>query len=451
MFEFFVWGVLFLCVTGVVLAYANTRDSFHPLLILLPMMAILYWYMPWSLLNNGSINAFLDLDQRVFVQTIFFVGVAALIVGCFIGGGLKRPTRSRLGRLPSVIYSPKVRTAGYVIGGLGFAGWSITIIGAGGIGTAFSQAYGMGWSDYGYIRDAQLALFPALMLLMPSMTQQKKTPGLVPAVVLFSIPWALQGLVGARRGPTFMFFATLGITWYLYRNRRPNLIKMAIGATFLGYLLMFLVTNRTSISLSSDLSGLNFHVGGVLTGSRGASESGSSGNEYVYGAGSMLNSEATGHFFWGRRYLAEILVRPIPRQLWPNKYADFGVPELEVNAGTGGKVFHETLGWNGAPGSAPGIIADLWIEFRWFAYLALYFIGWSYGRCWRNAVDKGGFWIPQYVVMIVLSLYLVMQTGEAVIFRFLILSVPIWCTSYALSRNKSPRLKQPIIRRVRAA
>ena len=449
MFEFYLWGVLFLCVTGVAFAYAGTRDSFHPLLILLPMMAVLYWYMPWSLLNNGGINSFLDMDQRVFVQTVFFVGVAALIAGCFAGGSLKRPLRSRLGRLPSVIYSPKVRTAGYVIGGLGFAGWSITIIGVGGIGSAFSQSYGAGWSDYGYIRETQLALFPALMLLMPSMTQQKRGAGLITAFVLFSIPWVIQGLLGARRGPTFMLFATLGITWYLYRNRRPNLIRMAIGAAFIGYLLMFLVTNRQAISLSSDFSGLNFHVTTILTGSSGAS--GSSGNEYVYGAGALLNSETTGHFFWGRRYLAEILVRPIPRQLWPNKYADFGVPELEKNAGTGGKVFHETLGWNGAPGSAPGITADLWIEFRWLAFPALFFIGWGYGRCWRNAVEKGGFWIPQYVVMIVLSLYLVMQTMEAVIFRFLILSVPIWCTWFILSRGMHSDLRQPALRRVRAA
>jgi hypothetical protein len=127
------------------------------------------------------------------------------------------------------------------------------------------------------------------------------------------------------------------------------------------------------------------------------------------------------------------------------------VPELEVNAGTGGKSFHETLGWNGAPGSAPGITADLWIEFRWIAFPALFFIGWGYGRCWRNAVEKGGFWIPQYVVMVVLSLYFVMQTMEAVIFRFLILSIPIWCTWFFLSRSMHANARQAALRRIRAA
>jgi hypothetical protein len=250
-----------------------------------------------------------------------------------------------------------------------------------------------------------------------------------------------------------MLFATLGMAWYLYRNRRPALFRFAISATCLGYLILFLVANRDSIYIGSSFSGLNYDVIGELTGTQGHTGSGSSGNEYVYGAGSILNAEASNHFFWGRRYLAEILVRPVPRQLWPNKYADFGVPELETNAGTGGKIFHETLGWNGAVGSAPGIVADLWIELRYGAIPAMFVIGWLYGRSWRKAIDKGGFWILQYIVAVVLSLYLVMQTMEAVIFRFLILSAPIWLTWFLINRSMKPRLlaEQLRLRRLRIA
>jgi hypothetical protein len=216
---------------------------------------------------------------------------------------------------------------------------------------------------------------------------------------------------------------------------------------------LFLAANRNSIYVGSSLTDLNYDAVGELTGTHGRTASGSSGNEYVYGAGSILNAEASNHFFWGRRYLAQILVRPVPRQWWPNKYAAFGVPELEINAGTGGQIFRETLGWRGAPGSAPGIIADLWIEFRFGAIPALAVIGWLYGRCWRKAVDKGGFWILQYIVAVVLSLYLVMQTMEAVIFRFLILSAPIWLTWYLISRSLRPRSLpgQVRVRRLRVA
>jgi hypothetical protein len=451
MFEFYLWGVLIICIIGLLVALGITRDCFHPLMILLPMIVTSYWYIPWSLAKSGSLDSFLDFEQRDFVQTIYFFGVVALILGCFAGGGLRQTSFARTDRLTSALLSPTLRSAGYIVGALAFAGWCVTIVGVGGLSQAFGAAYGGGWSDYGILRDSQLALFPAMMMLMPTFVNKKSGPGLKAVILLFALPSFMQGLLGARRGPTFMLFATLGMAWYLYRNRRPALFRMVVASTCLGYLILFLVANRDSIYLGSSLTGFNYDVVGELTGTTGRTESGSSGNEYVYGAGSILNSEATNHFFWGRRYLAEILVRPIPRQLWPTKYADFGVPEVEVNAGTGGKVFRESLGWKGAPGSAPGIIADLWIEFRYGAIPAMALIGWLYGLSWRKAIEKGGFWILQYIVAVVLSLYLVMQTMEAVIFRFLILSAPIWLTWYLISRNSRSVPGQVRVRRLRVA
>jgi hypothetical protein len=85
--------------------------------------------------------------------------------------------------------------------------------------------------------------------------------------------------------------------------------------------------------------------------------------------------------------------------------------------------------WRSAP-----IIADLWLEFRWFAIPALWCIGRYYGFVWRKTYSHGGPWVAQYIVMAALSIYLVMQTMEAVIFRFLLMSVPIWTTWYAAQR-----------------
>jgi hypothetical protein len=149
------------------------------------------------------------------------------------------------------------------------------------------------------------------------------------------------------------------------------------------------------------------------------------GNEYIYGGGSMLSAIHRDHYFWMRRYLAQIMVRPIPSAVWPTKYEDFGVPELLHNAGTGEGI-GDALGWVGAIGSAPGIVADLWVEIWWFAIAAMALLGWSYGIIWKRAVQRGGPWASQYVIISALSIYLVMQTMEAVIFRVLLLSVPTW-------------------------
>ena len=72
--------------------------------------------------------------------------------------------------------------------------------------------------------------------------------------------------------------------------------------------------------------------------------------------------------------------------------------------------------------------------------LALY--GWIYGKCWRNAISRGRHWIAQYAVLSALSIYLVMQTMEAVIFRLALLSIPIWAAwAWALHEKRKRRMR----------
>jgi hypothetical protein len=187
----------------------------------------------------------------------------------------------------------------------------------------------------------------------------------------------------------------------------------------LGFLMLFLVSNRGKIILGGDLE--------VTTDVTAIVERPDTGNEYIYGAGGIISADQRQSFYWGRRYLAELIVRPIPSSIWPNKYEDFGLPELTHNAGTG-EGFIETLGWEGANGSAPGIVADLWIEFWWLNLPALAVLGWCYGFVWRKANLEGGRWIAQYAIMSALSIYLVMQTMEAILFRLVLLSIPLQLT-----------------------
>jgi hypothetical protein len=183
--------------------------------------------------------------------------------------------------------------------------------------------------------------------------------------------------------------------------------------------MLFLVTNRGSIFLGSDRD-----VTTDVTEVTNVVGTADTGNEYIYGAGGILSAEQRRSFYWGRRYLAQVLVRPIPHSIWPTKYEDVGLPELTHNAGTG-EGFIETLGWDGAQGSAPGLIADLWMEFWWLNLPVLFLLGRFYGAAWRRTHESGGVWNAQYTIMAALTIYLVMQTMEAVIFRLLILSIPL--------------------------
>jgi len=256
---------------------------------------------------------------------------------------------------------------------------------------------------------------------MVSQLNQKISPQTWAWIGIFAAPLLMHGLLGARRGPTAMVLIASVVGWYFVRFKRPRLAAVLAGALVLGTLLMFLVANRGNIYLGSD-----FEFEGT---SSYASEV-SSGNEFIYGSGVILHADITESYMWGRRYFTIFFIRPIPRFLWPSKYQDasriLGIPDLEVNLGTGGENFIGTLGWAGAIGSAPGIVADMWLEFWWFSFLALFLIGWFYGMVWRKAITRGGLWTISYILMAALSVYMVMQTLEAMAFRFLFMFAAAW-------------------------
>jgi hypothetical protein len=72
-------------------------------------------------------------------------------------------------------------------------------------------------------------------------------------------------------------------------------------------------------------------------------------------------------------------------------------------------------------------------------------LGWSYGKVWKNAVLRGGPWSSQYVMISALSIYLVMQTGEAVIFRTIMLSLPCWLSWKWALKQPQRATRRPIL------
>lgn len=101
------------------------------------------------------------------------------------------------------------------------------------------------------------------------------------------------------------------------------------------------MTHRSSIYLGSDLE--------IDLSSLSAVAAPSEANEYLFGSGCIITSHQSGRHYWGKRFLAYVLVRPIPRQIWPNKYLDFGVPEVELNAGVAGSGLEGVMGWREIP------------------------------------------------------------------------------------------------------
>lgn len=433
MFEALLWASGAVALLGMLFALDGSRDIFHPLTFISPMLIFLYAWMPSKLLAVDGLERYFDRDQLVFIQSFYLCGIAAFVVACLsVGVRVRRPAepagrpsigQARSGKPARPAFSPemcrRLLIGGAIAGSLGLLCWLITIKNVGGFVAAFSASYSGGWDDSGYIRDGSLLLLVGVLLGVTVLASGgPRVPSLV-MTGIFGFPWLAQALLMARRGPTFAIAAIVLMGWYISRRQRPPVVAMAAAGFLLGWLVLFLVTNRSSIYIGSDKS-FTTDVSDIV-------ETPDTGNEYIYGGGSILSAERADHYFWMRRYLAQIMVRPIPSAIWPTKYEDFGVPELLKNAGTG-EGFGDALGWEGAVGSAPGIIADLWVELWWLAVPAMAALGLLYGFVWKRAVTRGGPWAAQYVILSALSIYLVMQTMEAVIFRTLLLSIPCWLT-----------------------
>jgi hypothetical protein len=433
LFELMLGATLLIIVLGVLAAYDGSRDPFHPLIFTGPMMAFLYFWMPTKLLASNGLGIFFTNDQLVFVQLLNVLGILAFVVGCLMVG-------TRVGRHPSPAQKLsttacfRLRVGAVLTGSVGLTCWLISIHNVGGFVNAFSRSYSGGWDDNGYIRDGNLLLLVAVMLAVAAIASEGGKVSNIVIAAVFGLPWITQALLMARRGPTFAFAVVTGLGFFLLRAKRPPLVATVLGGVFLGWLALFLVTNRSNIYLGSsnsfktDSSDLKNIV-----------EKPDTGNEYIYGSGSVIAAEKGDHYFWMRRYLAQLFIRPIPSSIWKTKYEDFGVPELLHNAGTGEGIA-DTLGWVGAVGSAPGIIADLWIELWWLAVVAMGALGFGYGYVWRKAVTGNSAWKCQFIILSALSMYLVMQTMEAVIFRSVLLSVPSWLVwRWALAEKRSKK------------
>jgi hypothetical protein len=445
--------------TGIVLlaaawlAWSATRDTLHPMVFLGAMAFFLHAFLPLclELTRPDELRWYLIQEELDRAQTIALLGSLALAVGVW-WGAYRAPAWAQAPGTPLAgAARARLVQAGIALASSGLIAWIYMIIYSGGLYAVYGHSYGWFGADNGYVGEAfQFGLPGALLLLLARNGAPLRRSDLV-WIALGLLPLLGHGLLGARRGPTFMALVGLGAMWYLARARRPGLGAALLGGLAVGLLLLFLLANRNQIHLGAEP---DFTVAGEAP----TFEIGP-GNEFVFGAGAALNAEVLGSFGWGRRYLVVFLVRPIPRALWPDKYADaadfLGIPSIDhLERDPRRTDFGSTLGWAGAIGSAPGGIFDLWLEFSWGYLVAVFAAGWGFGRVYRKALSLGGFWLPLYALVTALSVYFVMQGLGAFGFRALLLGAAMWLGwRYAIGFGVLARIERtyPDERRLRSA
>jgi hypothetical protein len=301
--------------------------------------------------------------------------------------------------------------------------YGVGIANAGGFVAAYSRAKGGGFSASGYISEGvNLGLASAVMAALARF-RRGWTPESVSVLGLGIVPNLLQGTFGGRRGPLFLAFSALILSWVITRRRTLRLWAFWPGLVAAGLAVAFIASQRQFLHLGSDESvRWDQFTNSVVQ------DEADEGNNFIYGAGFVTAVRFAGEYTWGRELAVNLLVRPIPKQLWSTKYEDAGATWVTSNYPGLGHLtrgdWMASVGWLPLQGSSAISISDVYGEVGWGTVIVFYLIGRGFAELYWRQRELGGMWQLLHLEALMLSIYLATQSFSAFYHRFLILAIP---------------------------
>jgi len=423
-------------IAGMLKAYYSDGDVLHPMLFFGPLFLFATVLDPW--LVRDALSRFFKYEEDVnLVLVLNLLGVTALVMGTL--REVRPRSAPRHQRAPSLDERERVqlRRVAWALAIVAVTTYAFGIWNTGGFVSAFSQVKGGGRSGSGYVAEAMnLGLVGAAMAALSQHRRRWTAPTIVLSF-LGLLPNLIQGTFGGRRGPLFLALATFVLSWVFTRPRQPRL--WVLGCSLAGVLVsvVFIGSQRSHLYLGSQDAEVKWDR---FLGSFQPDESGAEGSNFIYGAGFVVATNHAGQFTWGREIAVNLLVRPIPRQIWPTKYEDVGATWI-TNAYPGlGHItisdWLDAVGWVPLAGSSAISITDLFGEFGWGAIVAMYLIGRGFAWLRFHRRTRGGLWELLYIEALILTIYLATQSFSAFYHRYLILSVPTIITWKMLMHRK---------------
>lgn len=419
MTEVLLYSLILIIGLSMMACYSRTGDALHPVMFLGPMLLYMYVLRPGVLLSGQNMQLWLNPEQIGFAQLLFTSGIAVFCVGivAFTPNQLARVRFEVTSRMQS-----RLVNLACALGMLALAAYWYGIFCSGGFFSVYSQAKGNFSAGSGWINELVNLSIPSAALLLLLWQGKRENQQYILLAIFFASPLLIHGLLGARRGPTFVVLATLLVAWYITRKKQISIWKLTTRLGVIGLLVLFLLANRNEIYLGSE-----FDVSLEEFWSEVVPQEAGPADDVVFMYAFVNGIESNDHHFWGWRYFTTFVVRPIPSQFWPTKYDDLGLGWITSAGALAGIAPHQweaTLGWVPATGSASGFVADLFLEFSWWGLMGCFALGAFYACLWRSAASKGGLWTIIYIQAIALSVYVPTQSISAMVVRFLLMTVP---------------------------
>ncbi|MEM8973289.1 MAG: O-antigen polymerase [Pseudomonadota bacterium] len=417
--------------TGVVLAagaaYAfwMIRDAFHPAIATAPLFIYVYSVWPTLLNANYGLEVYASREALVYTATVYLITISAFVAGLVnFNSSAGNQIHSNNGVFNVQINKnaqKKIYQLAVFLGLIASAAYWYAIDNVGGFVAAYSRAKGGGYAGSGYIGEAQLLAYPALLMLAISRRGigRISASDVVLAFVIIS-PHLLQGTFGGRRGPLFLTLCILFFSWFVASGKKPKLRTMMIGIVTIAFTVALVWSQRQNLYIGSD--------GNIDSGSfysKIIPDDVAVGNTYLFGVGLIQSTDYHESYYWGFRYFVTFVIRPIPRQIWPTKYEDVGATwVMGIDEESKDAKFEEATGFLSPNGSAAPSIADAYVEVWWGVVVLFYLVGRGFSLTWSRHRAKGGVWTILYLVMLILSIYLATQSFSAWAHRLMFIAIP---------------------------
>jgi hypothetical protein len=423
---------LLLIITAVTLfvgcyaAYRRSHDPLHPGVFLFPMLFAGYGVWPLVLNLNGDIDRLLGPQRFTEVTVLYLLSLAAFYLGLLqhpSAGDLRRmealPGRARPFALQiEDKQRRRAHQAAVALALLAVSAQWYMLSNVGGFVQAYSRHKGGGYASSGYVGEALLFAYPAILLLAVARSGKPIRARDIALALITASPHLSQGVLGGRRGPLFLILATLYLAWHIARGIRPTFRGAAIAVSAMVLAVVLVWSQRQFVFMGSE-SSVDLRRIATVVDVESLTES-----DYIAGAATVLAADYHSDFYWGYRYLVTLLVRPIPRQLWPTKYADVGATWVDAaDAEEGMYDILPAVGFMIPAGASIGFLADLYHEFWWFCLVAAYCFGRVYSWGWYKHRIRGELWTVLFAEMVILGIYVPTQSFSAWFHRYLFMAV----------------------------
>lgn len=416
-------------------------EAFGLPLLAVAVFAFLYLGQPAALLLDGSLESYVTAGQAAKGLLI-----AALAMGSFVLGWSRGRAGSLRQEADSAWDPQRACRAGLGIAVAGLVLRLVFVYRSGGFLAFYSLPHGGAgaWSaNTAYLYHGLYWVLSGTALVIIASSRTALNALQRTAIILLVAFVLTDAVLGSSRGMFYSTASTVLVALCLAQRVRPSVTR-ALGVMAAGGLAILLLVGYRSVlhlgEFRKEAPSAAEALTTALTISPTQRALRMSGTEFVYHALAIDTVDETGKLHLGLQWLYKITVHAIPRILWPDKPYGFpsgGIVWADIEAQTGVRI---------APGSAPGIVADIYTQFGRYFFLFFYVFGWSARRLMDRAQTLSSpLASVAYTMLYALGLHTFAQDFGALIVPFLYSLAPV--IAYSLLNRYGRR---PAIQRVEA-